>query len=440
MKLVCETVIALGAAAATLCSSPASAQSIEPAIFVANYGGVEGSVSSFTVNPDGTLNFVQKVITGSGQNHPGTGAQVIDISPNGRWLIVGHGTISTTFEQLTFIEVRNDASMNIAFTTTTLDSPVGAVWLNDEYVAVTGTPLGDDYIIIYKVNFDTQSITQHWYQTVPYTFDLVVDRANSMLYARADTSAVQPFRIRPDFTIVKATANPVPTGVFFLGPGLSPDGTKLYYGGGISSQGHSIGGFNIDVETGELTPIPGQPFQSPGVSPKQVVVSRNGDYAFASHGTDASIRGFRISPTTGALQENTLPGAEYTVGAQGDCGNMRVMGDLLFVTRRYSSSTYGPAGVLSFTIKQDGTLAQNGDTFSTQGSRPWDITVWPGVVSVCTADITGDGLVNVNDLLVVIGAWGNCPARGTCDGDITGDNAVNVDDLLMVLGAWGACE
>lgn len=54
--------------------------------------------------------------------------------------------------------------------------------------------------------------------------------------------------------------------------------------------------------------------------------------------------------------------------------------------------------------------------------------------------VTGDGIVNVDDLLYVIGAWGPCPAKGACDADIAppgGDGHVNVDDLLMVIANWG---
>jgi len=53
-------------------------------------------------------------------------------------------------------------------------------------------------------------------------------------------------------------------------------------------------------------------------------------------------------------------------------------------------------------------------------------------------DITGDGIVNVADLLAVIGAWGACPKLPTpCPGDVSGDGLVNVQDLLLVIGNWG---
>jgi hypothetical protein len=56
---------------------------------------------------------------------------------------------------------------------------------------------------------------------------------------------------------------------------------------------------------------------------------------------------------------------------------------------------------------------------------------------LCPADFTGDGLVNVFDLLQLLGAWGDCPG---CAEDLTGDDVVNVFDLLGLLAVWGPCE
>ena len=49
-----------------------------------------------------------------------------------------------------------------------------------------------------------------------------------------------------------------------------------------------------------------------------------------------------------------------------------------------------------------------------------------------------DGLVNIDDLLLVIMRWGDCPtgASSYCAGDITTDATVNIDDLLAVINAW----
>ena len=53
----------------------------------------------------------------------------------------------------------------------------------------------------------------------------------------------------------------------------------------------------------------------------------------------------------------------------------------------------------------------------------------------CPADINGDNVVDVLDLLAVLAAWG---AAGGPE-DINGDGIVDVLDLLALLGAWGPC-
>jgi hypothetical protein len=54
-------------------------------------------------------------------------------------------------------------------------------------------------------------------------------------------------------------------------------------------------------------------------------------------------------------------------------------------------------------------------------------------VCECIGDITGDGEVDVDDVLGLIAAW------GTDGGDVDGDGHTGVNDLLLMLEAWGAC-
>lgn len=53
------------------------------------------------------------------------------------------------------------------------------------------------------------------------------------------------------------------------------------------------------------------------------------------------------------------------------------------------------------------------------------------------SDLNGDGVVNVFDLLILIGQWGACPPKGGCPADLNGDETVDVFDLLMLLSNWG---
>lgn len=53
-------------------------------------------------------------------------------------------------------------------------------------------------------------------------------------------------------------------------------------------------------------------------------------------------------------------------------------------------------------------------------------------------DLDRDGIVAVTDLLIVLGAWGPCPADcpPTCVADTNGDGTVSVEDLLFLLAQW----
>ncbi len=55
----------------------------------------------------------------------------------------------------------------------------------------------------------------------------------------------------------------------------------------------------------------------------------------------------------------------------------------------------------------------------------------------CPADVTGDLVVDVSDLVAMITAWGACPG---CPADINGDDVVDVSDLVELIVSWGACE
>jgi hypothetical protein len=51
----------------------------------------------------------------------------------------------------------------------------------------------------------------------------------------------------------------------------------------------------------------------------------------------------------------------------------------------------------------------------------------------CPEDLSGDGVVNVSDFLLLLAAW------GTPEGDVDGDGDTGVTDFLQLLGAWGPC-
>lgn len=55
----------------------------------------------------------------------------------------------------------------------------------------------------------------------------------------------------------------------------------------------------------------------------------------------------------------------------------------------------------------------------------------------CPADLTGDGAVDIGDLLILLYQWGDCP--GGCVADIDGDGTVGIFELLATISSWGPC-
>ena len=54
----------------------------------------------------------------------------------------------------------------------------------------------------------------------------------------------------------------------------------------------------------------------------------------------------------------------------------------------------------------------------------------------CPADVNGSGMVDIDDLFDVLGAWGTCE---DCPEDVNNDGLVDIDDVFDVLAGWGPC-
>jgi T5SS/PEP-CTERM-associated repeat protein len=52
-------------------------------------------------------------------------------------------------------------------------------------------------------------------------------------------------------------------------------------------------------------------------------------------------------------------------------------------------------------------------------------------------DLDGDGVVGINDFLLLVAAWGPCPAPpASCPEDLDGDGTVGINDMLILLAQW----
>jgi hypothetical protein len=107
-------------------------------------------------------------------------------------------------------------------------------------------------------------------------------------------------------------------------------------------------------------------------------------------------------------------------------------GQDLMDLREYVTSNGGdvPAGAVldvCQAVSADG-LVVIGHSFGVGG---WMVTIEPE----CDTDLDGNGVVNVDDLVAIILAWGTDDAAA----DVDGSGTVDVDDMLAVILSWGAC-
>ncbi len=58
------------------------------------------------------------------------------------------------------------------------------------------------------------------------------------------------------------------------------------------------------------------------------------------------------------------------------------------------------------------------------------------ILPCCPPDLNGDCVVGINDLLILLAAWGTHPVGPP---DLNGDGVVGINDLLILLAAWGPC-
>jgi hypothetical protein len=157
--------------------------------------------------------------------------------------------------------------------------------------------------------------------------------------------------------------------------------------------------------------------------------------------------------------------AQQPAGQSGDAGQT------LTLTAKCASG-YDFAGAVTFQWQRDGVDIANGaskdggvvsgasgvlnavtlsTTLTITGARPCDsgeytvvlmnscgsVTSAAALVDVsggCAADLDGSGVVDGDDLALLLGSW------GTSGGDLNGDVTTDSADLCETLAAWGACS
>ncbi len=91
---------------------------------------------------------------------------------------------------------------------------------------------------------------------------------------------------------------------------------------------------------------------------------------------------------------------------------------------------------LVFPVTSIGTTNYEFSTSNYNGTLTVEVIAYPFQLldAGVFGDVTGDGTVDVSDLLEIISAWGPCTG---CNEDIDGSGAVDVSDLLLIIDNWG---
>lgn len=398
-------------------ANSAVAQSLEPAVFVTN--NVGDSVTSFTLDGKGALNFV-------GVTPTGEGPQTLALTPDGKHLAVGHGTINEVVEQLRIFRVNPDATLTEVLNELIPNSPLNARWLSDETLAVTETSLSQpNNLITYRFDEKLATLTEVDSQFVgTFSYSIATARNSSLAFVNNTFGTASIVAMSADeMGNLDVIETEVVEPLFLVALAASPDGNFLYGAGGISGSSSEITAHRIEQD-GSLTAIAGA--QSPGDSPKVIGITADGSVLVAGHGRDATVQSFLRDNKTGAL---TPSGFSFDVGSQGNLGDLVVMNDMMFVTDE-SSFDNDVQGLLSFRINADGSFTQLGPIVDTQGSRPEYIAAWPGLIpDVLLGDVNLDGVVNLADipLFVAILSSGEFQAEA----DIDGDGDVTLADIPL---------
>lgn len=402
----------------------AHGQANGPTIFVANDGNLAGSVVSFAVNPDGTLSFVDQLDVD-------TNPVSMALSPNGRFLSVGRA-IDAEVQDLKILEIEPDGSLTPRLLTSVPTTPLDQVWITDEIVAITETNLGASSVRTYLFDETVPSLSLIDIQeTGSFNSSIAHHPGSQLLYAQ-DSFALLIYRIRvfPDGQLL--LLNTVNTPAYPLDMTHSNDGTLLYGAGGISNGGDKLLAYSIEQQ-GELLPVPGMPFVSPGNSPAYLAPSADDTLLFVGHGSDATVRSFAIEGD-GSL---TSLGHSFDVGLQGSIGNIAVLNDLLFVTDD-TTALDGISGIYVFSINADGSFVQLGDVYDTFGTAPETIVAWQP--SVCVADVNCDGITDESDYAAFVPclAGPGSPVVEDCEfADVDGDGDADLHDAAAFFALFG---
>lgn len=393
-------------------------QATQRTLFVTNNVGGPGSVTSFTVNPDGTLNFVGLF------NNVGVNPQDCGITADGTRLIILNATASVTTEDIYTARINADSTITVNPVPNTVgDGPLALFVTSNDFLLVPSAAL--DNLTSYRINFNNLTqVSQAFaggFPTKP-----IARPDNKFAYSIGSSSPddVVHFSLSPTGQLAYVQSTDIAGGGGF-GAAMHPSGDTLYVSTGLQNL---ILQYSIHDGTGALTLMGSHSSGgSPNNSAVEIAMHPAGTWLYVCHVVSDTLSVLRVNPD----RSLSTTGLMYTIGS--DIRDVATDGEFVYVT---DESTLAPGvGVLVYRVEADGSLTLLSGPTPTGGGRPQFMAVWVPPPPVCFGDADGNGTVNFGDITATLAQWGGSGPLG----DANFDMEVNFADITAELANWGDC-
>lgn len=400
--------------------TPALGQPDQKTLFVTNNVGSPGSVTSFRVQPDGTLTFVGVY------SNVGVNPQDCGVTADGTRLIVLNATASVTTEDIYTARINADSTITVNPVPNTVgDGPLALHITSNDYLLVPSAVT--DVLTSYRINFNSlaqiNTAFSGGFATKP-----IARPDNKYAYTIGSSSPddVVHFSLLPTGHLTYIASTDISGGGGF-GAAFHPSGDTLYVSTGLQNL---ILQYSVDNDTGAISQVAAHSSGgAPNNSAVEIAMHPMGTYLYVCHVVSDTLSVLRVNPD----RSLSTMGLTYTVGS--DIRDCISDGEFVYVT---DESTLSPGvGVIVYRINGDGSLTQLGPPTPTGGTRPQFMALWapPPPPPSCLGDANGDLLVNFADITATLAQWGGSGPLG----DANFDGMVNFADITTELANWGPC-
>lgn len=405
---------------ASVLGAAAYGQPSQKTLFVTNNVGSPGSLSSFTVNADGTLTLAGVFST------VGVNPQDCGVTADQTRVIVLNATASVTTEDIYTSRINADSTITVNPVPNTVgDGPLGLHVTSNDFLLVPSATL--DNLTSYAINFNSLSqVSQAFAGAFPTKPIARPDNKFAYTVGSASPNDVCLFTLDPAGVLSFVSGTDISGGGGF-GAAMHPSGDTLYVSTGLQNL---ILQYSIDNDTGALT-LAGSHSSggAPNNSAVEIAMHPAGTSLYVCHVVSDTLSVLAVNPD----RSLSLTGETYDIGS--DIRDVVSDGAFVYVT---DESTLDPGvGVLVFRIEGDGSLTLVSGPTPTGGSRPqfMALALGPTVPPPCFGDANGDLTVNFGDVTATLAQWGGSGPLGDADHN----GIVSFNDITVELANWGDC-